>query len=106
MFNEDARELAGNIQSGTYTSQGLLKNSTFDRIDVSNIIDAEYLGISNVLAEFSPLLNKANPCATIIGFSMNWVPKQHNSEPGPAELGKLMRQLQKMGKASPLTNDR
>lgn len=101
MFNEDAQELAGNIQSGTYTSQGLLRNTAFDRIEVSNIIDAEYLGISNVLAEFSPLLNKANPCATIIGFSMNRVPKQHNSGPGPAEVGKLTRKLQKMGKASP-----
>jgi hypothetical protein len=101
MFNQDARELAGNIQSGTYTSQGLLKNTNFDRIEVSNIIDAEYLGISNVLAEFSPLLNKANPCATIIGFSMNWVPKQHNSEPGPAELRELVMRLKEMGKASP-----
>lgn len=100
MFNQDARELAKNIQSGTYTSQGLPKNTTFDRIDVSNIIDAEYLGISNVLAEFSPLLNKANQCATIIGYSMNWVPKQHNSGPGPAEVGKLMRQLIQMGKGS------
>ena len=101
MFNQDARELAGNIQSGTYTSQGLLKNRNFDRIDVSNIIDAEYLGISSVLAEFSPLLNKANPCPAMIGFSMNWVPKQHNSEPGPAEMGKLMGRLMEMGKASP-----
>jgi len=87
-------------------SQGLLKNTTFDQIDVSNIIDAEYLLISNVLAEFSVLLNKANPCATIVGYSMNWVPKQHNSGASPAELGKLTMQLKEMGKASPRTINR
>lgn len=102
MFDQDARELAKKLRLGAYEAQSLSKNISFDRIDVSNIIDMEYVGIANVLADWTPLLNKTNRYSTMIGYSMNWVPKQHNSDPGSNEavLGKLAAQLLAMGKVN------
>ncbi|KDR80410.1 hypothetical protein GALMADRAFT_242832 [Galerina marginata CBS 339.88] len=101
MFTQDARELAKTLHSGTYKAHGLPKNIVFDRIDVSNIIDNEYVGIPNILIDWAPFLSKTNRCATIVGFSMNWVPKQHNSQPGPAAMERLVGKLMDMGKISP-----
>lgn len=100
MFDQDARELAKNLCLRTYETQDLPKNISFDRIHVSNIIDTEYVGIANVLADWTPFLNKTNRCATIIGYSMNWVPKQYNSEPNERVIGKLVKQLMSMGKVN------
>jgi hypothetical protein len=51
MFDRDARELANrDIRSGAFEHHGLTKTAQFVRIDVSNIIDSEYVGIPNVLA--------------------------------------------------------
>ena len=82
MFNEDARELARNFKtSGSYLDLGMTKDIRFDRVEVANIIDKEYVGIPKILADWTPLLSKTNACATIIGYSMNWPPKQYGSEP-------------------------
>lgn len=75
VFDRDARALSRDIRSGALGSHGLPKHTHFDRIDVSNIIDPEYVGIANVLADWSPYLNKTNRHATLLGYSMNWVPK-------------------------------
>jgi len=88
------------FRSGGLGLHGLPKSTCFDRIDVSNIIDSEYVGISNVLADWTPLLSKTNRCATILGYSMNWVPKQADSGPGPEAVKRLADQLIHMGKAS------
>jgi hypothetical protein len=87
---------------GAYEAQGLPKNISFDRIHVSNIIDTEYVGIANVLADWAPLLNETNKCATIIAYSMNWVQTQRNSEPDPktAVMEKILKQLIVMGKVN------
>jgi len=98
VFDRDARALAGDIRSDALKSHGLPKSTHFDRIDVSNIFDPEYVGIPNVLADWAPLLNKMNQNATILGYSMNWVPKQPNAQPQEADLQKLTDQLVKMGK--------
>jgi hypothetical protein len=98
VFDRDARALARDIRSDALGSHGLPKSTHFDRIDVSNIFDPEYVGIPNVLADWAPLLNKMNQNATILGYSMNWVPKQPNAQPQEADLQKLTDQLVKMGK--------
>lgn len=100
MFDQDARELAKNIRTGVYEAQGLMKSMAFDRIDVSNIIDLEYVGVANVLTDWTPFLSKTNKFSTILGYSMNWVPKQHNSDPGENSnaMSKITKKLMEMGK--------
>jgi hypothetical protein len=49
-----------------------LDDGPFDRIDVSNTSDINYLGIKNVLRFASPLLSKTNPEAVLITTFMNW----------------------------------
>lgn len=92
-FNVDARNLAKGIRSGILMSHGLPKSISFDRIDVSNILDTEYVGLAGVLADWGPLLKKDNPHATLLGYSMNWVPKQPCSQPGPKEFESLTQKL-------------
>ncbi|KAI8274115.1 hypothetical protein K4K60_010030 [Colletotrichum sp. SAR11_57] len=54
---------------------GFLENSTFSRIEVSNISDAGYLGIHHTLDLMIPLLQSplVNPHATLITLFMNAV---------------------------------
>jgi hypothetical protein len=44
----------------------------FDRIDVSNISDSNYVGLNAILALSRPLMKEANPHATLITTLMNW----------------------------------
>ena len=45
----------------------------FDRIDVSNISDENYLGLKKCLALSAPLLKQENPHAKLITTLMNWI---------------------------------
>lgn len=100
ILNCDARDLAKDLRSGALNSQGLSKNLHFDRIDVSNIIDTEYVGIPNVLADWAPLLSEDNPCATLFGHSMNWVPKEPDANPDPKSMLSLASKLLKDDRVS------
>lgn len=62
LFNQDAKDLLPT-----------LKSTSFDRIDVSNISDENYLGIKTCLKLSRPLLNRTNPCSKLITTFMNWV---------------------------------
>ena len=103
MFDRDARELARDIRSGAFEHYGLSKTAQFDRIDVSNIIDSEYVGIPNVLADWATLLSTTNRHSTLLGYSMNWVPKEPEAQPDTRELGRLTTQLLTMGKVSEIS---
>ena len=50
-----------------------LKESAFDRIEVSNIADENYIGLDKSLSKFGPLLKSptSNPHATLITLFMN-----------------------------------
>jgi hypothetical protein len=98
MFDRDARDLAKNLHIGALIGLGLPKGIRFDRIDVSNIIDTEYVGISNVLQDWAPLLSDTNRFATIVGYSMNWVPKQPGAQPGKEASVKIGTKIAEMGK--------
>lgn len=63
--DKDARQLPKTLKSRPTFPQ------SFDRVEVSNIVDKNYVGMS-VLSDWGPLLNKANPHAAIIGLFMNW----------------------------------
>jgi hypothetical protein len=102
MFDRDARELARDIHSGAFEHHGLPKTPQFDRIDVSNIIDTEYVGIPNVLADWASLLSMTNRHSILLGYSMNWVPKEPDAQPGGRDMvmKRLTTQLFTMGKVS------
>ena len=57
----DARELVKHLD----------KQEKFDRIDVSNIVDINYVGLEKVLQDWGPMLKK-NEFSTLITTFMNW----------------------------------
>lgn len=89
-FNRDAGALSP-LVSGT-SSRSVTGPLRFDRIDVSNIIDFNYLGIPRVLESWGPLLT-ATSFATIIGYSMNWPLRHPGASPKEGEVSKLTGQL-------------
>jgi hypothetical protein len=97
MFDSNARDLSKRLQSGAHITQGVPNGIRFDRIDVSNIIDTEYVGIPNVLQDWAPLLSDSNRFATIVGYSMNWVPKQPGAQPGEEAIKTITSKLLEMG---------
>ncbi|KAK0224510.1 hypothetical protein EDD85DRAFT_243310 [Armillaria nabsnona] len=64
-FDQDARMLQRTLKSNASFPQ------IFDRIEVSNIIDKNYVGMS-VLSDWGPFLNKSNYHSAIVGLFMNW----------------------------------
>jgi hypothetical protein len=74
----------------------------FDRIEVSNILDANYVGIEGVLSEWAPLLKNSHT-AIIVGYFMNWTAMQEGSRALSAEpkvMKKLMNRLMEEGRVS------
>lgn len=61
----------------------------FDRVDVSNIADAGYLGINKTLKTMQPLLQPANKHSTLITLFMNAIGQMENL---PGRELKLMQQ--------------
>ena len=81
MFQSDAGELSKAMRSGALSHYGLPTTTRFDRIDVSNIIDVEYIGIPRALSDWGPQLNSdANKHASLIGYSMNWAAHQQGAK--------------------------
>ena len=77
MFRSDAGELSKMMRSGALSPYGVPATTRFDRIDVSNIIDIEYMGIPRVLSDWGPQLNSdTNSYASLIGYFMNWAEHQ------------------------------
>ena len=77
----------------------------FDRIHVSNIFDANYIGISGVLSDWAPLLAKGET-AVIIGYFMNWVAVQKNGRAmsaGPKVSKMLFDRLLEEGKVGAIS---
>jgi len=59
------------ISEGVLSSFGIPASVRFDRIDVSNILDVNYVGINDVLTHWGPLL-KDSRTAALVGYFMNW----------------------------------
>lgn len=92
VFCKDASGLSSEIKSGALTSHGIPATIRFDRIEVSNILDAEYVGILNTLTDWGPLLRESRH-ATILGYSMNWPARQTGADVSTADAGVLKRLL-------------
>jgi hypothetical protein len=101
----DASALSTSIRDGGLSS--LIPSSMrFDRVDVSNILDTEYVGIPGVLGNWGPLLKPASDAA-IVGHFMNWVPKQPGSSASNSAqevLGPLTNKMTDLGRVGVLLN--
>jgi hypothetical protein len=84
IFSLDARELSRNIRQGALAEHGVPSTIRFDRIDTSNILDVEYVGISGVLDNWGPLLEQSKH-AKIVGYFMNWALRQEGGSPKLAD---------------------
>jgi hypothetical protein len=71
VFTLNARDLPQLIQSGTFAPTGLDSTARFDRIEVSNILDPNYLGLKATLGSWAPLLSQQK-YAAVVGYFMNW----------------------------------
>ena len=69
----------------------------YDRIEVSNITDKEYVGITRVLSDWGTLLDPTNQHAAIIGLFMNWVRHKPESMPSTAYPEVMSRAVKKCG---------
>jgi len=72
ILNSDARLLPGIICDNPLPELNLPSSIKFDRIEVSNILDGNYVGLRDVLTLWAPLLQDGTSSA-IIGYFMNWV---------------------------------
>lgn len=69
LCDKDARELSRTIRMGRFHTELPM----FDRIELSNIVDDNYVGFERCITDWSSLLNRSNPYSTIIAHSMNWI---------------------------------
>ncbi|EDR06851.1 uncharacterized protein LACBIDRAFT_299776 [Laccaria bicolor S238N-H82] len=93
----DACDLGCQIRDGSLAADGIPSSIRFDHIKVSNIIDANYVGLNNILTSWSPLLC-VNHTTAIVGYFMNWFTIQCNGRvfgalEGGSVSSKLMRSL-------------
>jgi hypothetical protein len=96
----DARELSSGIRDDSFSDIGIPASVRFDRIQVSNILDTNYIGIEGVLSEWAPFL-KSSRTAVIVGYFMNWVTMQEDSRAlsaGPKVTNKLLSRLIEEGR--------
>ncbi|EPQ57737.1 hypothetical protein GLOTRDRAFT_35487 [Gloeophyllum trabeum ATCC 11539] len=102
VFNRDVRELAENIRSGALASSGMLPCTSFDRIEVSNIMDIEYVGVRRALEDWGPLL-RDNKTSAIIAYFMNWRTRQKGGDPATAGehvILSLMKRLKEQNRSN------
>lgn len=88
----DANELSDFIQFGVYTKCGVPSSIRFDRIDVSDIMDEEYLGIARVCKDWGGML-KDTEHATLVGHFMEWVEHCEDGYPSIEHSQELLGEL-------------
>jgi hypothetical protein len=96
IFCADACRLAKDIRSGTL-SEAIPPSISFDRVEVSNTFDSEYIGVTKLLADWAPLLKRVDDAA-IVGSFMNWAPKQRGAMTSSCDQTTLSRITKAMAK--------
>ena len=94
VYCTDACELSLSIRDDELSAHALPASIRFDRIEVSNILDANYVGMRGVLTHWAPLLAESKTAA-IVGYFMNWPAVQQDgkaSEAGRSVTKKLIHQ--------------
>jgi len=98
LVTTEARTLSCMIRENVLSGFGIPASVRFDRIDVSNILDVNYVGIRDVLTHWSPLLKECRT-ATLVGYLMNWAMLQDNAwATGPIELRTLISAFVEKGR--------
>ncbi|KAF9224203.1 hypothetical protein BS17DRAFT_780637 [Gyrodon lividus] len=95
VFGADACVLSDAITHGELTAYGIPPTTRFDRVEVSNILDPNYVGIQGVLDSWEPLLS-TSVHATIVGYFLNWIMFQEGGKVGTAGhsvFKKIVRQM-------------
>jgi hypothetical protein len=77
VFPLESCHLSQSIRRNEFEEYGIPASIGFDRIAVSNILDANYVGLRGVLTNWAPLLAR-NSTAAIVGYFMNWVAQQED----------------------------
>ena len=77
LFSTEACALAKAIGEDIFTDMGITSSTRFDRVEVSNILDFNYVGTRGVLTAWSPLLGQGKHAA-IVGYYMNWIMVQQD----------------------------
>ncbi|OJA14611.1 hypothetical protein AZE42_07967 [Rhizopogon vesiculosus] len=75
----EAIHLSSIIREDILSPLRITASTRFDRIEVSNILDVNYVGIGDVLTHWGPLL-KDSPTAALVGYFMNWGFLQPNGD--------------------------
>ncbi|KAF7762529.1 hypothetical protein Agabi119p4_9122 [Agaricus bisporus var. burnettii] len=94
IYNLTASDLSLAIRHNSFWSEGIPASIRFDRIEVSNILDVNYIGIRGVVSNWASLLSKSSS-ATILGYFMNWTMLQ---EDGDMSTGKDLRAVQRVAR--------
>lgn len=96
VFSSEACALAQGISQGMLAECGVPSTTRFDRIDVSNIMDLNYIGIRGVMNAWGPLLAKTDNAA-LTGYFMNWAvyEKGRVADAGPSALKGTMDLMNK-----------
>lgn len=99
--NMEAMELSRALASSRLLSLGLSANVRFDRIEVSNVIDEEYIGIVKIVHAWGTLLKKDRD-ATLVGYFMNWARGRPEADPiTGGDTKELVDKLVQKGRVSP-----
>ncbi|KAH8101977.1 hypothetical protein BXZ70DRAFT_987516 [Cristinia sonorae] len=75
LFNLGPSELATRISTGYLYKCGISRSILFDRIDLSNIVECECVGISKALTDWEPYLAACKD-ATLLAHFRSWFSKQ------------------------------
>jgi hypothetical protein len=67
----------------------------FDRIEVSDILDANYVGINDVLLNWSPSMAESNT-SVVVGYFMNWFAIQEDGRAANSIARSILKRV--MGK--------
>jgi hypothetical protein len=94
VFCKDAHDLSEDITEGRLSTM-LPRDTKFDRVDVSNTLDAEYIGIPQILSDWGTLL-KENSDAAVVGYFMNWARKFPGSSYQNSDKTTIARTMKKM----------
>ena len=97
MFPFEACQLSQDIRQNSFAELGIPASIRFDRIEVSNLLDANYVGLRGVLTHWAPLL--VDSTGVIVGYFMNWIGRQVDGRAtGASEVvvRRIMKRLNKI----------
>jgi hypothetical protein len=99
VFNKDTVDFSREITRNELSSLGIDSSTRFDRIEVSNIMDVEYVGVTQVIDSWGKFLKKAED-ATLLGYFMNWPAHQPGAEPykDNRDITQSMKRLSESGR--------